>query len=109
MKLVRSRTPWFFLPLLAATAVCAQPAQRDCVPLDASEAARVRNILVYSAIPQDDVQKQTMPMLRTIVQQGSHEALLREGGTYLRAMSVEVADAVPTLAAQAASDRKSVV
>jgi ATP-binding cassette, subfamily B, bacterial len=38
-----------------------------------------------------------------IVQQGSHEALMREGGTYLRAMSVEVVDAVPTLAAQAAS------
>jgi ATP-binding cassette subfamily B protein len=38
-----------------------------------------------------------------IVQQGTHEALMREGGTYLRAMSVEVVDAVPTLAAQAAS------
>ena len=37
-----------------------------------------------------------------IVQQGTHEELMREGGTYLRAMSLEVVDAVPTLAAQAA-------
>ena len=38
-----------------------------------------------------------------IVQQGTHEQLMREGGTYLRAMSQEVVDAVPTLAAQAAA------
>jgi ATP-binding cassette, subfamily B, bacterial len=33
-----------------------------------------------------------------IVQQGTHDELMREGGTYLRAMSQEVVDAVPTLA-----------
>ncbi len=38
-----------------------------------------------------------------IVQQGTHDELMREGGTYLRAMTLEVVDAVPTLAAQAAT------
>ena len=38
-----------------------------------------------------------------IVQQGTHDELMREGGTYLRAMSQEVVDAVPTLAGQAAT------
>ncbi len=32
-----------------------------------------------------------------IVQQGTHEELMRQGGTYLRAMSHEVVDAVPAL------------
>jgi ATP-binding cassette subfamily B protein len=38
-----------------------------------------------------------------IVQQGTHDQLMRQGGTYLKAMSIEVVDAVPTLTAQAAS------
>jgi ATP-binding cassette, subfamily B, bacterial len=38
-----------------------------------------------------------------IVQQGTHDQLMRQGGTYLRAMSLEVMDAVPTLTGQAAS------
>ncbi len=91
MKLVRARTPWFLLTLLAASAVCAQPAQRDCVPLEASEAARVRNILVYSSIPQDDVQKQTMPMLRTIVQPGPG---VRGGGLAGAIIGAAIADAI---------------
>ena len=91
MKLLRPRTQWFFLALLAATAVCAQPAQRDCVPLEGSEAARVRNILVYSAIPQDDVQKQTMPMLRTVVQPAPG---VRGGGLAGAIIGAAIADAI---------------
>jgi ATP-binding cassette subfamily B protein len=37
-----------------------------------------------------------------IVQQGTHDELMRQGGTYLRAMSHEVVDAVPALAQAAA-------
>jgi ABC-type bacteriocin/lantibiotic exporter with double-glycine peptidase domain len=38
-----------------------------------------------------------------IVQQGTHEQLMREGGPYLRAMNLEVVDAEPVVAGKVLS------
>jgi hypothetical protein len=53
--------------LMMAPAALAQEAAGECTALSASEAPRIRSIRVMSAIPQDDVQQQTMPMIRTVV------------------------------------------
>jgi hypothetical protein len=68
MSMARARAFWIGLGLLAAGAAAAQNAERECVPLDATEAARLRNIVVMSAIPQADVMATTMPRIRTHVQ-----------------------------------------
>jgi hypothetical protein len=54
--------------LLAARPALAQPERNDCLPLAGLEAAKLRHIRVMSAIPQDDVQKLTLPMIAATVQ-----------------------------------------
>jgi hypothetical protein len=54
--------------LLAAAPAAAQGVLKSCVPLAAEDAAKVRSIRVTSAIPQDDVQKMTLPLIQAHVQ-----------------------------------------
>jgi hypothetical protein len=54
--------------LLAACPALAQEERKDCLALSGLEAAKLSNIRVMSAIPQDDVQKLTLPMIQAHVQ-----------------------------------------
>jgi hypothetical protein len=56
------------LGALAAGGALAQASDADCVALSPADAARVKNIRVMSSVPQDDLRKHTLPMIRTQVQ-----------------------------------------
>lgn len=62
-----ARLAWLLCGLLAAGSAGAQ-VEKDCVPLSGFDAVKLRGIRVLSAIPQEDVQKATLPYIRTQVQ-----------------------------------------
>lgn len=65
--------------------------EQNCAALSAGDAERVRNIRVMSAIPQDDVRKHTLPMIRTQVQPG---AGMGSGGLIGAIVGGIIADAI---------------
>lgn len=48
----------------------AQDRSTECLPLSSVEGAKIRSILVMSSIPQEDVQHQTLPLIRAHYQGG---------------------------------------
>lgn len=61
--------------LLLAGPALAQDKRAECLALSGADAAKVRNIRVLSAIPQNDVQQQTLPLIRVSVDHGQGGAV----------------------------------
>ena len=64
---LRTHAALVFASVMVATAPATAQDRRECLALSAQDAAKVRNVRVLSAIPQNDALHQTLPLIRISV------------------------------------------